>query len=80
MFLFIIFALWIAFRPLGGCRTFEGRVASGALVMAFGIWVLLGSTGVSFVHGVHGMYIEPRIFGVLLGAWLVAKGAYRLAY
>jgi len=49
-------------------------------VMAFGIWVLLGSTGVSFVHGVHGMYIEPRIFGVLLGAWLVAKGAYRLAY
>jgi hypothetical protein len=77
MFLFIIFALWIAFRPLGGCRTFEGRVASGALVMAFGIWVLLGATGVSFVHG---MYIEPRIFGVLLGAWLVAKGAYRLAY
>ena len=77
MFLFILLALFIAFRPLGGCRTFEGRVASGALVMALGIWVLLGSTGVPFVHG---MYFEPHLLGILLGAWLVAKGAYRLAY
>jgi hypothetical protein len=65
-----LFALRISGAP-------EARLVSGALVMALGIWLLLGVTGVSFVHGI---YFAPRFLGLIVGVWFVVKGALRLAY
>ena len=74
MIILACFAALLALRIAGGPET---RLASGALVMALGIWLLLGATGVSFVHGI---YFAPRFIGLLVGVWFVVKGALRLSY
>lgn len=74
MVLLALFAALIALRI--SCVP-EARFVCGALVMAFGIWFLLGATGVDFVHA---PFVAPRLLGMLLGVWLVVKGALRLSY
>lgn len=73
----VIFACLAALFALRISGAPDGRLVSGALVMALGIWLLLGATGVWFVHGI---YFAPRFVGLLIGVWFVVKGALRLSY
>jgi hypothetical protein len=73
----VIFACLAALFALRISDAPESRLVSGALVMGLGIWLLLGATGVSFIHGI---YFAPRFVGLLIGVWFVVKGALRLSY
>jgi hypothetical protein len=73
----IVFAFFLTLILLGRLAVPEARLAGGILIMGAGIWLIW----ISAVHPSHvRTFVRPPDFvPLLLGVWLVVKGALRLA-
>lgn len=75
MLFLAFFATLLILREMRGSGA---RLPSGILLMAFGIW-LLWSGAVRHHYEFYPLDSMPRIASLLLGAWLVVKGALRFS-
>ena len=64
--------------PIQSASVPASRLPSGIMLMAFGIW-LLWSGAVRHHYEFYPLDSMPRIASLLLGAWLVVKGALRFS-
>jgi hypothetical protein len=74
----LILALFATLVILRATRTPGAGLTSGIMLMAFGIWMLWAGT-VRHHHEFYPLASMPRIANLLLGAWLVVKGALRFS-
>ena len=63
---------------LRGTRAPGAALPSGIMLMAFGIWMLWAGA-VRHHYEFYPLDSMPRIGSLLLGAWLVVKGALRFS-
>jgi hypothetical protein len=75
MLFLAFFAILVILRTT---RTPGAGVTSGIMLMAFGIWMLWAGT-VRHHYEFYPLDSMPRITSLLLGAWLVVKGALRFS-
>jgi hypothetical protein len=75
MLLLAFFATLVILRET---RTPGARQPSGIILMAFGIWMLWAGA-VRHHSQFYPLDSMPRITSLLLGAWLVVKGALRFS-
>jgi len=74
----LFFAFFATLVILRATRTPGARLPSGIMLMAFGAWMLWAGT----VRHHNEFYLVdsvPRLATLLLGAWLVVKGALRFS-
>jgi len=74
----LFLAFFATFVILRATRAPGAGLTSGIMLMAFGIWMLwAGAVRHPFVF--YPLDSMPRIASLLLGAWLVVKGALRFS-
>ena len=77
MLIFAFFATLLVLRLTGGSGS---RLTSGVILMAIGVWILWSVVthrhGDVYFYGGPTLYI-PHMAGLLIGVWLVVKGALR---
>ncbi len=73
----IVIALFLTLIVLHRIAVPEARLAGGILIMGAGIWLIW----ISAVHpsDIPAFRHAPDIFPLLIGLWLVVKGALRFA-
>jgi uncharacterized membrane protein len=71
-----VLAALLALVIVRASRVPEGRLAGGALLIALGVWLILGATS----HGgAYRFHYAPDLLPLLVGTWLVVKGALTAA-
>ena len=74
---FVFFATLLCLR---GAHAAMARLVSGLIIMGIGIWLILVSvTGEHFAMFWPVTIYMPSLVSLLLGLWLVVKGALRFA-
>jgi fatty acid desaturase len=74
----LMLAFFATLVVLRATRAPGAGLTSGIMLMAFGIWMLWAGT-VRHQYEFYPLDSMPRITSLLLGAWLVVKGALRFS-
>ena len=68
--------LFMALIVLRAVALPEARMASGVLLMGFGIWLVWAAVSYSYFSPFR---YAPHVLPLMFGLWLIVKGALRFA-